>query len=435
MNTLKVNDVIELEANDLSYECLGICFYNGLKIFVSGLFKGEKGKVRIFKLNKNIAFGYLEELIIKSKFRIFIPDKNSIISNAQPLLGIDYNEQYNFKKNLLETRLKWSLKFNDFVFNGLEKSHFETTTRNKIVVPLIVKNNLISLAMHAYKSNDLVDVKYISLASKNINDFLNKSIIFLNQNKITYISKIMVRENKYNELQVIFYNSKESNNINKNTFIEFIKNNKNIRQFWIVNEDGKLINLHNQDFHLELGGMSFKVDCNSFFQTNCDEFSYLINDAKKLIKNNEFKEIIELYCGVGSLGMLLSNKEQKLIGIEISESSIKNANQNKEINNLKNTTYYQGDAFDIIKKVNVNLKNNLIILDPPRAGLDKKLINFLAQNEAENVLYISCDLGTMIRDIKLFNELGYELLFIKGYDVFRNTSHIEMLSLIHKIKK
>ena len=170
----------------------------------------------------------------------------------------------------------------------------------------------------------------------------------------------------------------------------------------------------------------FLLSSESFFQVNTIEATSMYNYIKSLIEKTNV--IFDLYCGTGTIGIFIHDKADKLIGLEINADAIKDANENKKINNIENIEFFESDASNIIQKT--NLKPNIIIVDPPRNGLSDKMIDDINKLEPEKIVYVSCDPMTLARDIKKLNK--YDVIKIKGFDMFPNTYHVECVILLQR---
>ena len=148
------------------------------------------------------------------------------------------------------------------------------------------------------------------------------------------------------------------------------------------------------------------------------------SDKMKLLKNKS-RKVLDLYCGCGSISLFIANEVEKVIGVEINESSIKDALLNKKLNNIENADFICSDTN------NIEFKNDYdaIIVDPPRSGLSKTVINKILDGNFKNIIYVSCDPITLLRDLKILNET-YNIEFIKAFDMFPNTYHIETVTLL-----
>ena len=139
--------------------------------------------------------------------------------------------------------------------------------------------------------------------------------------------------------------------------------------------------------------------------------------------------LLDLYCGVGTLGLSVANKFKNIYGIEIVENAIIDAKHNAKINNISNTHYYAGSTDDILE--NLNVKFDTIILDPPRSGLNKKTIEQVLKIRPKVIAYVSCDPMTLARDLKILSD-KYKITKVNALEMFPNTFHVESLVILEK---
>jgi 23S rRNA (uracil1939-C5)-methyltransferase len=181
----------------------------------------------------------------------------------------------------------------------------------------------------------------------------------------------------------------------------------------------------------KLGDFNFKISPKSFFQTNTKQAEVLYNVVKDFatLKGNEI--VYDLYCGTGSIGIFLSKNAKKIIGVDVIEDAIKDAKENAEINNLQTTSFFSGDVIDICNDDFFMLhgKPDVVIVDPPRAGLHNKLVNKLLEISSPKIIYVSCNVATQARDLQLMNE-KYFVEKIQPVDMFPHTHHIESVALM-----
>jgi 23S rRNA (uracil1939-C5)-methyltransferase len=181
----------------------------------------------------------------------------------------------------------------------------------------------------------------------------------------------------------------------------------------------------------ELGEFNFKISPKSFFQTNTRQAEVLYNVIKDFasLKGNE--TVYDLYCGTGSIGIFLSKKAKKIIGVDVVEEAIRDAKENAALNTIRSASFYAGDVIEICNDdfFNAHGKADVIIVDPPRAGLHSKLINKLLEISAEKIVYVSCNVATQARDLQLLGE-RYAVEKIQPVDMFPHTHHIESVALL-----
>ena len=196
-------------------------------------------------------------------------------------------------------------------------------------------------------------------------------------------------------------------------------------------KDDRVDVLYGEDYFYDiLLGNKFKISPFSFFQTNTKGAETLYKTAIEMI-DGEKDIIFDLYSGTGTIGISLSTRAKKVIGIEIVEEAVEMAKENAIANNVKNIEFIAGDVKQEISKLTNSPQ--LIILDPPRAGINPKALNDIIGFNAKQILYISCNPKMLVQDLKVLKEAGYEIVKTNGVDMFPNTYHVETVALLSKL--
>ena len=238
-------------------------------------------------------------------------------------------------------------------------------------------------------------------------------IIVSNSEKFEHEDELVKTiNNKFKEVKTIIKNIN-----NKNTNV--ILGDKNI----ILYGDGFIYD--------KLGEYTFKISAKSFYQTNPIQTEVLYNKAIDFAKLNKNDVLCDLYCGIGTIGIFASNKVKKVYGIEIVEEAVEAAKENAKINNVDNIEFIAGDVEEAFKElVEVHhIKPTVIIVDPPRRGLDNTTISKILELEVERVVYVSCNPATMVRDLNMLEE-KYIVNEIQPVDMFPFTSHVECVAVL-----
>ena len=378
----------------------GICFIDNKITFVSNTLPNEIVNIKLTKQNKK----YNEAIVTK-----YIKTSNSRVKPICPyyndcggcdLMHLSYKDTLTYKKEKLENILK---KYSNIETNiEIIPSNNNLNYRNKITLKVINSK----YGYYISNTHKLVEIDNCYLAEPAIQNFI-KDI-----NKLNVINgEVVIRTNYNSELIIII---KTEDDILPD--IEYLKQNHKI--VGIVLNDKTLIG--DNHFIEIINHQLFNVSYDSFFQINRDICSKLFNLINNHIKENE--TILDLYCGVGTLGINASSKAKKAYGIEIVKNAVLNAISNSKINKRDNIYYMLGDVGKNLSKINDRI--DTIIVDPPRAGLDnttkKHLINF----HPNKIIYVSCDPMTLARDIKELSPY-YNIIEIKGLDMFPYTHHIE----------
>jgi 23S rRNA (uracil1939-C5)-methyltransferase len=175
----------------------------------------------------------------------------------------------------------------------------------------------------------------------------------------------------------------------------------------------------------------FTISPKSFFQTNSKQAEVLYRITRDMAGLTGKETLYDLYCGTGSIGIFCSSKAAKVIGVEVVEQAIEDAKVNAQRNQLEHTHFYAGDVIDVCNDAFFELhgKPDVVITDPPRAGMHEKLIHKLLQMEAPTIVYVSCNPATQARDIQLLTE-KYQVVAMQPVDMFPHTLHIENVALL-----
>lgn len=395
----------QVEIFNLDHQGRGIGRINNKIVFIPNALPGEIIEAKIILEKKNYYEGKTNEILTPSTDRTqsICPYFNEC--GGCQYLNVSYKKSLEFKQNKVVDILKKYLPL-DIKINPIIESDDNLNYRNKVTFQVNQE-----IGFYKEKSNDLIPVDTCFIADKNINELykiIKDNISFNN------IKQIIIRSSKKtNESMIIF---KTTDYIDTNKIINTLKDKTTS-----IYINDKLIYGKNKIIE-ELLDYKFYVSPTSFFQVNTLQAEKLYSKAIEYanITNNDL--VLDLYCGTGTIGILASKTAEKVIGIELNKEAIKDANKNKELNNVNNIEFYAGDVGKILTKNNYNPE--VIIVDPPRAGLDNVAINQLLKIKPERLVYVSCDLMTLTRDLKILSEY-YDILELTPVDMFPMTSHVE----------
>lgn len=380
----------------------GIAKIDDFLVFVKRGLPEDQAVIKITSVNERYAFADIVELLTKSKQRTEVICSFYDNCGGCQLMHEYYKEQLKFKQNkvkeLLERTFKEPLKINNIV-NDQAFNY-----RNKVT--LHVKNG--QIGYYKEQSNDLVIIDKCVLLHPLINEYLLKIKKLLTNEDC----EIMIRVSFYSK-EILINITGDFNQINqlKKEKISLYYNNQ------LIKGNGYIIE--------KINNMYFRINHKSFFQVNTKVAHKLYERITKLSVGSH--NVLDLYCGVGGIGLLVSQKVDQVTGIEIVKAAINEANINKKINQRSNVVFITGDVKKAIKRLS---KIDLIIVDPPREGLAKEVLDNIIKIKAKNIIYISCDINTLIRDLKILS-VAYEITGIDIFDMFPNTYHVECISLLN----
>lgn len=398
-----------MKIEKLDYYGRGISRSSGKVYFIENALKDEDVSITLLKEKKKYCEAKLKEISNISKDRTEAKCKYYNVCGGCQLMHIKEEKQEEFKKEKVEEILKKFLKYNKDVNDIVFSKNFNY--RNKVV--LHVKDN--KLGFYKNKTNELIEIDKCLLLNPVINDLIS---YLKNYIELKDIEKITIKVgNKTNEVMLIIDGS-----------IAYYKKLLEIVDVLIINEKVMTTKDYITSY---IGNKKYIIKKNSFFQVNYDISTRMYNKVKDVIVKEKSKNVLDLYCGTGTIGIYISDVVSKITGIEVVSDAIEAANTNKKINNVENIEFILGkveDKLDFISNNNIDT----VIVDPPRSGLHKKVIPILEKISPKTIIYVSCDPITMARDIKLLSN-NYELVEVTPYDMFPNTYHVETVCVLERV--
>ena len=445
MENVKKNDELIVDIIDYGANGEGIAKINGYTTFVLGALKGEKCKIHILKVLKTHAFAKVIQIIEKSSKRVE-PDCSTFNKcGGCDLRHIAYSETLKIKQekvqNLVNKMLKNKVKVNETV--GMENPTFY---RNKAIYPVTQDKKV---GIFAKRSHNIIPINECKIQTK-ISQEISKYIldnwedsIYDEETGKGLLRNIMVREGfKTDEIMLVLVQNGEKNVFETNSKlrienvikefpkIKTIVINVNTEKTNVVLSRKNIIVYGNGTITDRLGEYEFKISPNSFYQVNPVQTEKLYNLAIEGAKLKKDDILCDLYCGIGTIGIFASKYVEKVYGVEIIEEAIKDAKQNAEINNVDNIEFIQGDVEVAFNKMLDNgVKPSVVIVDPPRKGLDSKTVQNLCNLKLDRLVYVSCNPATLMRDLQVLEDV-YKIDSITPVDNFCYSSHIESVAVL-----
>ena len=407
---MHIEDTYEVKIIRLNNEGLGVALVNKFVVFVKNALVNELVKIRITEVNDNYAKGEVINYIETSSDRVIPSCPFYEKCGGCNLMHMNYQSQISFKKDKVKSIFKKisniDIDIKDIIYDK------EYNYRNKVT--LKVKNDKIGL--YREKTNDIINVDKCLLLDNKINDELIKLELFIHRYKNNNISEIMIRV--INDKIMLSLDT-----INKEVRDSFINNFDHVESIYINN---KLV--YGNEFLKEtINDLDFNISPKSFFQVNKNIMTKMYDKAISYIKGGT---TLDLYSGTGTLSMLASKNSKEVIGIEVVKDAVKDANNNIELNNIKNVSFICDKVENKIDELK-NKKIDNIIMDPPRSGSDKKSLNSILEIEPKQIIYISCNPVTLARDYNTLNE-KYKIKEITLFDMFPNTYHVETVMVLER---
>ena len=448
---IKKNDILTLDIIDIGINGEGIAKHENIVIFVPFAWIGEKVKVQIINTKSKFYIAKLLEVLTASKDRVDAICPVFKKCGGCNLQHLKYEKQLEFKTNLVKNNLK-RLGNIEINVKPCIASNLIYGYRNKNQMPVETKDNKIIIGMYANNSHRIVETNYCYLQDEQLNKVIEICNNFMNKHRITGYNELthngLVRHivaRKLNNQMLITVVINGDNLPNINQLINMLSTN--------FSDFGLYININKEKTNVILGktflhkyglkqlsnteyGITYNILPQSFMQINNYIKSQIYEKVFEIVKNGNFETVIDAYSGAGLLSAMLAKVSKKVYGIEIIKEAVENANNLATQNSLTNLTNICGDCTIELPKLvkEKNISNVCVVLDPPRKGCDKKVLDAILSVNPQSIVYISCNPATLARDAKILLESNnYEIQLCQPYDMFPQTAHVEtLLQLVRK---
>lgn len=453
---LKKNDRLIIDITGTTSEGYGVGKSDdGVAIFVPNSAVGDKVEVLIVKVLKRYCFGKVMNIVEPSPCRQNVDCPVFLKCGGCCYRHITYEAELKIKEQKVKDAVS-RIAGLDVTINPIVGAEICDNYRNKAQFPLGKnKDGKVEMGFYGFHSHRVVNTdtcllqpKIFDRVMEVVRDYLEKT----NQtiyDEITHKGLVRHLYIRYGEKTgeimvclVINGDKLKQEDLLVNSLKENIAGLKSV----VINSNKEKTNvitgLENRAIYGDkyiidnLCGLNFRISPNSFYQVNHNQAEKLYSKAKEYANLTGNENLIDLYCGTGTIGLTMADKCKSLIGVEIVPQAIKDAKLNAKLNNIDNAQFICGDATKCGEKLkNDNISPDVIVVDPPRKGLTPDLINSINEMSPKRVVYVSCDPGTLARDIKLFSENNYLPQEITPFDLFPRTSHVETVCLLSRKDK
>jgi 23S rRNA (uracil1939-C5)-methyltransferase len=452
---IKRNDVLEIKIDNLTMQGYGVGRYNEKVIFVKNALPGEIVKAKVTAVKKNHMTGIIEEIIQTSDIRKIADCKLFGECGGCALQNIHYKSQLKYKEQTVYENLK---RIGGIENPGIEKIIGMDTPwkyRNKAQYPIQLIDKEVYIGFYKEKSHAVIDIEDCPIQKditnrvrRIVKDFIINNNISIHNEKAHkgIVRNVLIRvSSKTGKIMVcIVINSanlplQDMLVFNLKTTIPEISsvylniNKKRTKsnlgdKFKLIFGDKKLLD--------SIGDKDYLLSPGAFFQVNSTQTGILYD---KIVEFADFKgneTVFDMYSGTGSIGIYIADRVKKVYCIESYEKAVEDAIENAKLNKTENIEFIHGKSENIIDEMlNEGIKPDIIILDPPRKGCDKSLIESITKINPEKIIYISCDPATLSRDIKqLVDNNKYILNKVQPIDMFPQTGHVECVVRIQSRK-
>ena len=433
-------DELDLEIEALANGGRGIARHNGYVVFVPGAVPGDQVRVALTKRKRSYGEGRVLEITKPSSDRI--PDRCIHGGETCPgstWQGLPYELQLEHKAAQVEDALRRIGKLADFEIEPIEPAVDQWRYRNKTEYSFgETPEGDVGCGFHARGRWDVtVDIDDCLLASERNNEARNAVRDWARENKISpfdphtrqgALRNLVVRESRSTgRVQTRLVTTVDEDIPQPPTDLHtVIERNAG-------STDGPTGALGAEYIEEELGDLHFRISHSAFFQTNTEMAERLYGVARSYAALSGKERLFDLYCGIGTIGLSMARDAGEVWGIESVEQAVIDAEANAELNNIENAQFRAADArLGIRPLIEEAGKPDVIVIDPPRAGLSAKVVRRVIECEAPRIVYVSCNPTTLAPNAAQLVEAGYKLKRVRPVDMFPQTPHIECVALLER---
>lgn len=381
----------------------GIAYINGKICFIENALPEELVEIKIIKEKKKYYEAKVLNYLEKSAKRQVSNCPYYHLCGGCDLEHISLEEENKFKAEKVKNLIKKFTNINENLVKEII-SHNAYNYRNKITLHGQNKK----LGLYQKGSNEIVEINECLLVNNKINEII-KELIKINEN----ITKAVIKTSNDLTYSMVEIAGEVKNYSHLLDMVDVLIINKKS-----ITKKSKILTT--------IGDKRYYESISSFFQVNKTLTKNLYDEVLKTVKEIHPNRVLDLYCGVGTIGIYVSEHCKEIIGIDYNKSNISDADDNKELNQLSNIDFICDkveNRIDSFKDI------DLIIVDPPRAGLDSKTRDYLKKINPKAIIYISCDPVTLVRDLNKL-ETAYQVKYLKPFNMFPRTYHVECVSVL-----
>ncbi|KZZ84199.1 23S rRNA (uracil(1939)-C(5))-methyltransferase RlmD [Bacillus sp. SJS] len=448
------NELYDVTFEDLTHEGAGVAKVEGFPIFVQNALPGERASIKIIKVKKGFAFGRLMEIKEQSLERREAPCPIYKECGGCQLQHLSYEGQLDFKRKQVENVLSriGKLNLDEVTVHPTLGMDNPWNYRNKAQVPVGEREGGLVAGFYQQRSHEIIDMQKCLIQQAENDDVVQAvkeicsryGIRAYNEEKHKgWLRHIMVRYGQMTGEMMVVFVTRTNDFPHKNEIIEEITGrfgqvksivqNINSKRTNVIFGDETNVLWGEEYIYDSIGDIRFAISARSFYQVNPEQTKVLYDKALEFAQLTGEETVIDAYCGIGTISLFLAQKAKKVYGVEIVPEAIEDAKRNAELNGLSNAEFGVGEAEVVIPNwYKQGIKADTIVVDPPRKGCDEALLITILDMKPKRVVYVSCNPGTLARDLHVLEQGGYQTVEVQPVDMFPHTMHCEAVVRIER---
>lgn len=450
----KKNELAVLEITGITNEGSGVGRLEGMAVFVPGAAEGDTLEIRVVKVNKTHCYGRLEKILVPSPDRITPDCPVSRRCGGCVFRHVSYKAELRYKHRFVQENLR-RIGGIDLECEPIMPSSQAWGYRNKAQYPVRMRDGKLCAGFFAPRSHEVVDCRSCRLQPPEFETLLNTALQFCAENGVSaydeatgtgLLRHIYLRRGAHSgEIMVCLV-------CNGDTFP-----NAAALAGRLQKADARvasvLLNVNRRNTNVILGeetrvlagkgaiddtmcGLRFSLSPHAFYQVNTEAAESLYGIAAEYAALMGTETLLDLYCGVGTIGLSMASQAKQVIGVEIVPQAVENASANAAANGISNGRFFCADAGEAaVRLAAEGIRPHVVVLDPPRKGCDQTTLEAVARMAPSRIVYISCNSATLARDCALLMPLGYAPVRCRPADLFPRTAHVESVVLMSRVDK
>ena len=442
------NEYIDVIFEDLTHDGAGVAKVEGYPLFVPNGLPGEKAKIKVIKVNKGYGFGRLMEITEDSPYRVEPECPIYKECGGCQLQHMSYEGQLKAKEKQVSDVLQRIGKLENVKVHPVIGMENPWRYRNKAQVPIGENEGGLIGGFYQQRSHQIIDMKACIIQQEKNDEVVKKVKEICNINGVRAYDEqkhkgelrhIMARYGlKSGEVMVVLVTRTNELTGKKKIIEEIVKRipgvksivqNINSKKTNVIFGDETKVLWGEEVIYDSIGDIKFAISARSFYQVNPEQTKVLYDKALEYADLTGEENVIDAYCGIGTISLFLAQKARKVYGVEIVPEAIEDAKKNAELNGISNVEFAVGEAETVIPEWYENgVVADVLVVDPPRKGCDDKLLQTIINMKPKKVVYVSCNPATLARDLRVLEDGGYQTVEVQPVDMFPQTMHVECVA-------
>jgi 23S rRNA (uracil1939-C5)-methyltransferase len=444
------NDYIDVTFEDLTHEGAGVAKVDGFPLFVPNGLPGERAKVKVIKVNKGYGFARLIETYEESPYRVEAPCPIYKECGGCQLQHLSYEGQLLAKEKQVRDVLTRIGKLEDVKVHPVLGMKDPWRYRNKAQVPIGEQEGGLIGGFYQQRTHQIIDMKECLIQQEKNDEVVQKVKEICGRYGVRAYDEgrhkgelrhvmaryglvtgevMIVLVTRTNELP---YKQKIAEEIVENIQgVKSVVHNVNSKKTNVIMGDVTRVLWGEEVIYDFIGDIKFAISARSFYQVNPEQTKVLYEKALEYANLSGEEKVIDAYCGIGTISLFLAQKAKEVFGVEIVPDAIEDARRNAALNGIINAEFAVGKAEEVIpdwyKKGNTA---DVLVVDPPRKGCDEALLQTILNMKPKKVVYVSCNPGTLARDLRILEDGGYKTVEVQPVDMFPQTMHVEVVTAL-----